>query len=360
MMLLAQSPRLRTRTLALAAFAAAVYAAALVIVRTAAFDASPDLLGTALAADLVVVVPGVYWWLLVRRGAASWRSLLAVVALSVLGARLVLPVEHRSFVGLVRYATAPLELALMGYGVWRARRALRAARAAGHSDDAAASDVAELLEQGFVAALGDRAAARVAAAEAATLYFALLAPARRPPSSQATMVFSHQPALSGSALWGFALVIVVESIVMHLWLARSHPVAAWVLVALGVYSILWLVGHARAMALRPIALAGDVLVLRAGLRLDARLALSELASAEHTSWRTAPAPAPGYLDAARPGTPNVVVTLRRPTLVTGVLGLRRTVTRIGLSLDEPARFVAVVHEAILRDAGPMPGDSRPS
>ncbi len=74
--------------------------------------------------------------------------------------------------------------------------------------------------------------------------------------------------------------------------------------------------------------------------------LAFVADVEEVSWRTVPRPAPRYLDTASPGQPSVVLAFAQPVVVTGPLGLRRTVgrtvERVGLRLDDPAGFVAVV------------------
>jgi hypothetical protein len=293
----------RAGALTLLAFAAAVYATALVVVRTGAFAERPAPLAFGVAADLTFLVPLAYWLLVVRRGGAAVTSIVPVVALSVLGAMLVLPAGHRSFVGPARYAVAPLELAVVGYGVWSARRALRAARARGGDRDAA-----EALEEGFVAALGERAAARLLAAEAATLHYALFARATGVAVRADAAVFSQGRGRSAATTWGLALVVAVEAAVVHVWLAPSHAAAAWGLTALSAYSLLWLAGHHRAVALRPVVLEGDTLALRAGLRLTARVPLAAVAAAEAVTWRTVPRRRAGYLDAAQPAEPNVVLT----------------------------------------------------
>lgn len=327
------------RTVAFTVFVAAVYAATLGIVHSAAFAGRPDLLGPAVAADLTLVVPLAYWALVVHRGAAAIRSLLPAVALSVLGAKLVLPTSHQRFVGLLRYATMPLECVVIGYGVWSARRTLGCA---GAGDAPPERDAAESFEHRFLAALGDRAAARILAAEVATLYYAFLAREGTPTAREHAVVFSQARARSAALAWGFGLTVCVEAVVLHLWLVRTHPVAAWALTALSAYSVVWLVGHHRATGLRPVVVAGGAVALRAGLRLTARVPLAAVERVDEVSWRTAPPPAPDYLDATRPRGPNVVLTLQRPTGVTGPLGLRRTITRVGLRLDDPAGFAAAV------------------
>jgi hypothetical protein len=262
--------------------------------------------------------------------------LLPVVALSLIGARLVLPANHRSLVELARWMTAPLEIALVVGAARAVRRAMREARARGETD-AGAPDVAESLETSLRGALG-AGVARVVGAELATLYYALLA--RRRPVATGTRVVAQESARSASLAWGFALVVAVEGVAMHLWLVTRHPAVAWTFTALGVYTLLWIAGQHRASALRPTVITDEALVVRAGLRLTARLARDEIADVSRLDWRTRPARTADYLDAARPGEPNVLLTLRAPATVTAALGLRRTVTRIGLRVDEPEALVA--------------------
>jgi hypothetical protein len=146
------------------------------------------------------------------------------------------------------------------------------------------------------------------AAEIATLHYAL-SPGRPAPAAghraagPRGRVLSAGRPLGGHGV-GFGLAIVVETVVLHLWLARSYPAAAWGSTALGAYSLLWLAGHHRAVGLRHVVLAGDTLALRAGLRLTARVPLAAVAAVEELSWRTVPPPARGYLDAAHPRSPT--------------------------------------------------------
>jgi hypothetical protein len=326
-------------TFALAAFVAAVYTVGFAIVQSEAFAGSPAVLGTAVAADLTLIVPLAYWALMVRRGAATLHSLLPVIALSFLGAGLVLPAGQWGGGALLGYATAALELVLLAFGIRVIGRVVRATDTARNVVD---GDAAEALERGFALVLGDGVVAHLLAAEIATLYYALFSRGAEPTVRSDAVVFSQVKSRSPALVWGFGLAIAIETTAVHLWLVRSHPALAWGLVALSGYSVLWLVGHHRAIAHRHVVLAGDTLVLRSGLQLSARVPIGEVADVDTVSWRTVPRPERAYLDASHPGGPNVVLTLARPTAVTGALGLRRTVSRIGLRVDDPAGFVAAV------------------
>lgn len=137
---------------------------------------------------------------------------------------------------------------------------------------------------------------------------------------------------------GFLLVIAIETVVMHLLLRRWSIVAAYVLTALSIYSMFWLVGDFRAMRRLPLVLDGDQLLVRTGLRFQAIVPLRELRVVTLPSWREIPQPAPDYWNFARPAEPNVVLALAHAIPVTMMFGLKRSASRLGVRLAEPGNF----------------------
>lgn len=318
--------RLGQRRLAALALATlCIYAVELAVARVV----PPSLpVRAAMAFDLVVVVPAVWWLFGLRRVPGGARRLLTVVLASVTGAALVVPQ-----IGLLlRGLAAPIELVVVAAAALAVRRALRADTSA---------DVADAWERALVATLGDHAVSRLLAAEASAVYHATLGFRRvgvARPGVSYTLAASRAPAFT----YGLVLVTVLESIGMHVWLGTSHPVIAWTLAALGAYAVLWLVGQDRAIASRTIDLEPDALVLRAGLRLSARVPWSAIVGAEIISWTSPPEPRPGYLDAARPVEPSLVITFREPVVVTSMFGLRRSITVVGLAVDDPVGLRAAL------------------
>jgi hypothetical protein len=145
------------------------------------------------------------------------------------------------------------------------------------------------------------------------------------------------------------LATVVEGVVVHLIVGQAHPGAAWAMTGVGAYAVLWLVGHDRALAARTIALTREHLVLRAGLRLSARVPWTEVESVGHAAAaREAHTDdklhegrdAGVHVDATRPAEANVVVRFRAPIEVTGAFGLRRAhVASVALCVDDPERLI---------------------
>ncbi|HEY1553923.1 MAG TPA: hypothetical protein VGF94_03760 [Kofleriaceae bacterium] len=134
----------------------------------------------------------------------------------------------------------------------------------------------------------------------------------------------------------FVGLTLVEAPIVHLVLAAAgHPTAAWIATALSLYGALWLVGDVLALRHGGVTVGSDALELRLGVRWRGRIARATI---ERIERGTATA---GIVDVSIV-TSNVVVTLREPVTLRGLLGRRRTATRVALSIDEPDRFVAML------------------
>jgi hypothetical protein len=151
--------------------------------------------------------------------------------------------------------------------------------------------------------------------------------------------FTYLATRSAAVSAAVALVVAVESVALHLWLAARYPGAAWTLTAVSFASLAWLAADYRAIARRPVIVGPDALHVRVGLRFAATIPRALIAAVEHLTWRTVPPRAADYLNTAGISEPNVVLHFTEPVPVR-VLGLlTRRVTRLGVRLDDPGSFV---------------------
>jgi hypothetical protein len=116
----------------------------------------------------------------------------------------------------------------------------------------------------------------------------------------------------------------------------SHPTAANIVLALSLFAALWLLGFARAVQLRPILLTANELRLRMGLQWSLDVPRSNIASVEYGRVKAPPKRTPCYLRMAPQQT--VILNLTSPMSARGVYGMKRTVQRIGLALDDVKVF----------------------
>lgn len=156
-----------------------------------------------------------------------------------------------------------------------------------------------------------------------------------------TAAFTYRGARSGALMAGLALAIVVETLVLHLWLAPRHPAWAWSLTALSLASLAALGREYRAWGRGAVRVTPEAIDIRIGGRAAAHVPRAAVATVAPATWRDLPdGPRPDYLNATAPAEPNVLLAFAAPMPVRLAGGLvTRRVTRLGLRLDEPDAFV---------------------
>jgi hypothetical protein len=274
--------------------------------------------------------------MVVHRGRASARTLLPVFVASVAAASLTLPAGHRDLVHYVRYLAIPFELAVIAAVVIGVRRANRALAAAG-----TAIDLPERIQHVLASNLPPRVA-EIVATELSTFFYALFAWRRRPFVPAGAAGFSyHRRNGYAALLYAFVLLSMVELAVVDLLLRARHAHAANVLLALSVFGVVWLLGLARSVQLRPIVVTGESLIVRNGLLWRLEVPHSEIASVESSRISISATAQRGAFRFAR-GTPNVAIALRAPRTASGPYGISRTIDRFLLSVDDPQGLHALL------------------
>ncbi len=277
------------------------------------------------AFDVAVTVPALYYVLVVRSGRQSALTMLPLCVLALLRAMYVAPgaAALRPALGGVA------ELAVIGLLVSRVRTGLRA----GTSRE----DIVERVRHVALEMVRAPALAEILATEVAVVYYAFAWRAR-PHVPEGARAFSvHRETGVGGWFGCLAVVSVIEAAVVHLIVAHSSVLAAWLLTALSVYGAVWLIAIARSFALRPILVVGSELVIRSGLVATLRVPLAGIASATSISdagsgdWNMIPLSAP-----------NLRLTFATPIEGSALYGRKRTVREVALAVDEPSAFVAAL------------------
>jgi hypothetical protein len=309
--------------IACSAALAATYAAVFAVVGSAAFARSPDPIALAATFDLTVTAALLVWWLGVRRGAVPGWTALAVLSWGVALARARVP---HAPIGALAGLGAALEVITVAWLLLRIRRVVRAARAARDAGPIGA------LEAGLVAARIPAPVAAVLGSELAVVGLAVTGWFRRPAPGGFAMRSTGWMLFAG--VLGF--LVVVETAAAHTALAMWSPTVAWIATASSAYTLVWLAGDAQAIRLYPVAIVGDALRVTIGVRWRAAIPLAQIAQVTET--RTVP---DGALSLAL-FEPTVLIALRAPIEVRGLLGRRRRADRIALTIDDPKAFAAAL------------------
>ncbi|HYU34569.1 MAG TPA: hypothetical protein VEW48_20660 [Thermoanaerobaculia bacterium] len=321
-----------------------VYTADLIAASALRRAARPDLLALGITLDLVVVVPCLVYFLLVR--GRGWSPLLVIpafiVSLAVAGR--VLPTSRQQALHVLEWLAIPLELIVVGLVVVKARQVARRMRSAGPADP---GTLFERMRDAAREVLGANLLSDVLAFEIAICHHALAGWRTRPVSSPETFTY-HRRVAYGAILGALMLVMIPETIGLHVLLQRWNATAAWVLTVLSIYGVFWLLGLYQAVRLRPIRIEEDRLLIRIGLKWRVEVPFQDVAAVEILRGGTVLPKRKDFLRAVVLGDARYLLTLKRPATAEGPYGIRRRVEQIAFTVDEPQRF-----EAALKDRIPL-------
>lgn len=331
---------LRPTLLALGVAVGVIYVVEALVARSGAFVRHPQLVAGAVAIDLTVVVPLLYWAAVVRRRLARWSTVIGVFLASLIGARLVLPVGQAGMLVWERLLVAPVELGIIAWILVKVRRTSRSLR----SDSPAMLDVPERIALALRDAFPNPMVERALGTELTMMYYAFGSWGRKahvPPGATA-FTYHMKSGLVGllSALLGAA---VVELVAVHLVIHTRAPKAAWLVAAVSAMGIFWLLGFIRAIVLRPVLVTDSEVTVRGGSSWTLDVPRAVIERVEGGRLVKAPArEALEHLQATPISQPNILITLREPLEAHGLYGRRKCVRTVALRLDEPEKFKALL------------------
>jgi hypothetical protein len=288
-----------------------------------------SLVAGALVFDLVVLVPLVYYALVVRRSRLPAVSLVPVFLLSVLVASRILPADQPLALRILELMALPVEIAILGCIGWRASRAISDA-----PRDSTTDPIEHMRRVAFELTKNDRVAA-IVATEVAVFVYAFGSWRSRPHAPAGMKAFSHHSRSGhGGIVLGFGLVMAFETVAVHLLLLQWSAIVAWLLTIGTIYGALWLVGDYRATVLRPILVDDQRVVIRAGFRCRLEVPLDRVFAVS----REKPDFGKESVNLTFLGTPTRWLILAKPTEADGPYGFKLRVRAIGIVPDDAAAF----------------------
>ncbi len=226
------------------------------------------------------------------------------------------------------------------YAAWSGYNAVRAY--VRHKDRSASPGIAAFSE------ILPPALVKYVSAELAMVHLALLrwnTPADVPRGSRA---FSYHTYLT-PMLIAFLVLQLIELAVVHLLVSLWNETVAWVLLAISVWGVLYIVALLKSFRINPVLLSDAGIRVRAGSIIDQFIPFEAIAaidpdmSAERLKDK-------GTLNAAILSHPNVCLTLKRPIARKTFFGKTVHIGAVAVRLDEPAEFLRVLRYRIALQA----------
>jgi hypothetical protein len=271
--------------------------------------------------DLVLVVGLLYYWLLVRPGLRPRAGLVFVGALGLLRASFLFPEGVMAKAAVAGCA----ELGLIAYVSVQVARSRKST--------SNSSDPLVALQKAVQAVIPFPAAANAVGMEMSIAYYALCGWRAKPHIPEGWRSCLLQEQSEKAFLFAAAgLASVFEIVPVHLLVHRWSSITAWILSAVSLYGMIWLLGLSRSLVLRPTLVGPESLTIRYGLIAQLEVPRDALSSVERVTSSTA-----SVMALPRGAGPNVELTFTRPLRLKRVFG-SRMVSRIALCVEDEGEF----------------------
>lgn len=294
-------------------------------------------LGIAITLDLVLTAPLVYF-LMIRKTKIPKITVVPFLVGGVVLGSLLLPADQQAIIGLMRSYVLPVVIfgveLVIGYKIYQTVRLIRKARGAD-------LDIYQVLKGSLAQTMPYPRVAKAMATEFALFYYMLFSWKRR---DKAEAEFSHFRESGFTALsLGFAFLIVVETVVLHILIVRWSGTLAWILTILSLYSLVLILGNMKATRQRYSVLDGDLLHLKIGVVGDVIVPVAEVERVELTSRELKPEGK--KVEKLGFDTHRVALHFSKPQTVEKLYGIKKKCDVLLLHVDERKAFVAAVEAA---------------
>ncbi len=333
---------LRNSLLPFFLLAAGIITASYFIINSAQFKEMPSLLAMASTLDITLLIPGIYF-LFIRKSTIPKVTVIPVFVLSFITASILLPKEHQQTLSVIEYAIPVIELFVVGFIVYNVRKTIKAYQLQKGRNEHLG--FIEIVNQATENAFGKGVLANVLATEISIFNYALFGWKKKVETKNPTYFTYHKENGYIAFMVTIALVLIAETVILHIWLASWSNVVAWVLTGISIYSSFFLIGDLNAARLRPIFFTDEGIVFRAGLRWRTTVSYSQIEAVE---FKTPDKENEEFQNFALTGDPNVLLTFNTEIDAKGLYGLSKTFTKLAIHLDDKLGFKAEIEKRIYR------------
>lgn len=288
--------------------------------------------------DILLAVPIIVYFIVLRPRGIRPLALIPLFVAACGVAWLLLPSAYQDWLAPVWIVLPLLELVMIGVLVVRLRRIVAWYRTHRHEYPY----VVDALIASVASELGNTLVVRLFVLEALMMYLSFVGwfLRYRQIQPQHQLFFYHQKSRYTPVFVAWMSVMIIETVLFHLLIQGWNETVAWVITGISIYSCFWLAGEYTLIKLSPHVLDGTTLYLRSGLRWSTQIALADIVAVEQP--KRSDAKAPDYVAFARSDEPQLVMRLAHAVRVDGLFGTHKTVSRIGIVVDDLARFRQVL------------------
>lgn len=220
--------------------------------------------------DLVLLSPILY-------GLSIWKSkipkttVVPVFVLGLLVATLIIPENHQVHLTLLKTFVLPMvEITVLAFVIWNIVKVRKLIRA----EKSKTEDYFELISLAIGKLTGESRLTRFLAMDISAIAYAFFIWKKPAPLQNE---FTYNKNSGNVAIYAaIIIVLIIETIALHLWLHSFSVLLAWILTISSLYMVMQFIGHIKAMKRRLIKIGTDTIFIKNGLFVTTEIPLALL------------------------------------------------------------------------------------
>lgn len=340
---------MNTRTLAapnrslFALLALAMVAMTLLMPRLGLVSSNRSVTAIGVLLAFTLELPLYFWFFILRRQGKGPLYAVPVAAIGYLFCRTSASAADPGLIAWGWVPLVPLEALLLTVLARRGLRAFRVGRALPGSSD--------LIERLLLATEREFPGNRVIAAmmyEMGLLYYAL---GGRPGIVLASteVAFAYHRRTGLRVVYGLVVFLgCFEILGVHLLVASRSPTAAWALTAFEFYGVVWVIGLLRSVDGLPVVLDERGIYVRFGVMYNLFVPYNAIKELQRARLHSVDTKRRNYLNCAFMNAPDCILKLHTAVRARLPYTLSREVDEVGLMVDEPKEFLALLEQRIAK------------
>lgn len=292
--------------------------------------------------DLTLTSPLLYLFF-IRKTKIPNTTVVPILIIGIILASYIIPAEQQFHLSLIKGWLLPVvEILLLSYVGLSIYNTVKTYKSLRSKDSDIISVINEVCHQKFSIPF----IANALAFEITVIYYAFIS-WKGSVSNEA--IFSYHKKSGKIALFAALIFIIgLETIVLHIFVAKWNVLIAWILTISSFYLLLQLFAHLKAVHQRPIELTDDKLFIRYGLFDGTEINLENIDKVEFTTNK--PTDKSLVKQVALLGDMeqfNTIIHLKNSEIFTGFYGIRNEYKTLILFIDEKERFLQSITQNIL-------------
>lgn len=310
------------------------------LAKSSVFTTNPNLLSIGITFDLLLTVPIIYF-LLIRKTRIPKTTVVPFLIIGMVICSTILPIENQYYLDIFKTWIFPVvELSIVSYVIYNVSKVIKRFKL--NKKEKAdffttlKNTCYEILPKGTVIPV---------VTEIAVFYYGFIYWKRRRLNKNE---FSyHKDSGTVTLLIAIILIVAIETVVLHIILAKWSIIAAWILTFLSIYSGVQIFGFLKSMYKRPISIENNKLFLRYGIMNETTIDLADIDSIEITSNdielnnETRKLSFLGELESH-----NIVIRLKKENTLIGLYGIKRKYKNLVLYVDKKNEFKNQINDAL--------------